>query len=310
MADERADCCADADRHLPVDERDGPSLEEALSLVGEETRARIVAELGAATRGGGAVPAVLSFSELMDRVGAEDSGRFNYHLGELVGTFVGKTDRGYVLRPPGRLVYRAIVTGALTDREAVDPVPVGDCPDCGGTLAAAYTPDHLLAVECEDCGAFVDALGVPPTAVEGRSMAAALDAAHRRRHHRIASMRSGVCHGCGGRVERSIDRGSVAPVESMLDYDVYATAICETCPASALAHPARVALTVPEVTGALAECDREAALVRAWDDLLVDARANTRVRDDGTVTVPFAVEADQFEILLDGDLQVDADPEV
>lgn len=43
----------------------------------------------------------LSFSELRNRVGARDAGRFNYHLARLRGSLVEKTAEGYLLTDAG-----------------------------------------------------------------------------------------------------------------------------------------------------------------------------------------------------------------
>jgi hypothetical protein len=70
---------------------EAPAVFELLS---DDTRVRIVSELFAA-RGS------LRFSTLCDRVGVEDTGRFNYHLERLRGALVAKDGEGYVLTPTG-----------------------------------------------------------------------------------------------------------------------------------------------------------------------------------------------------------------
>ncbi len=66
-------------------------------LLSDETRAETVRQLAAASGG-------LRFSTLRRRVGARDSGRFNYHLGRLRGRLVEKRDARYVLTERGRHV--------------------------------------------------------------------------------------------------------------------------------------------------------------------------------------------------------------
>lgn len=67
----------------------------AFDLLSDETRVRIVTELREEREG-------LRFSTLCDRVGAEDTGRFNYHLGRLQGRLVRKEGERYVLTDSGR----------------------------------------------------------------------------------------------------------------------------------------------------------------------------------------------------------------
>ena len=297
-------------RHVGIERAESLSLEKALAIVGEPTRAAIVLELGEARTADPATSDALGFSELMERTGVEDSGRFNYHLNELVGTFVEKSDEGYGLRLPGQLLYRAFVAGTLTDRRTVDPFPVGDCPDCGGRLTAAYHPDHILTVECEGCKTFFDAAHFPTRGVEVRSQTELLDAVYQRRHHKIGAMRRGVCHGCGGRVERRLGyNSSVADNcggDPMSCLESYAVLACEECATSLVGNPANVALTAPAVVGFFAEHGRDAARTRWWNDPVAAAREGLEVvaTDPVSVAIPYEIEDDRLRVVLDDRLQV------
>lgn len=298
------------DRRLGVERTESLSLDRALSIVGEPTRAAIVIELGEARSAAPATSDALGFSELMEQVGVEDSGRFNYHLDKLVGTFVEKSEEGYGLRLPGQLLYRAFVAGTLTDRRTVDPFPVGECPNCGGRLAAAYLPDHLLTVECEDCETLFDAAYFPTRGVEARPRSELLDAVYQRRHQKLGAMRRGVCPGCGGRVERRLGHNtSVAddcgggPLTCM---EAYAVLACEECATSLVGNPANVALTAPAVVGFFAERGRDAARSRWWNDPVAAAREGLDVvgTDPVSVAIPYEVGGDRLRVVLDDRLQV------
>jgi len=103
----------------------------------------------------------LSFSALRDRVDVRDSGRFNYHLGELRGRFVEKGEDGYTLRYAGTRVVGGLYSGAYTEETSLGPVPVeGHCSHCGGDLEARYEDDHGY-VDCTDCEVSVLAGAVP-----------------------------------------------------------------------------------------------------------------------------------------------------
>jgi len=71
--------------------------EEAYALLADGTRVAIVRALGESD-------GPRSFTALRERVGIRDSGRFNYHLQRLVGTFVERTECGYVLTEDGERV--------------------------------------------------------------------------------------------------------------------------------------------------------------------------------------------------------------
>lgn len=104
---------------------------EALEALGNEHRIAILRTL-AETNG------PLSFSELRKRVGIDDTGRFNYHLKELLGRFVRETDEGYQLGYAGE---RVVV--AVGDIEPQAAVTAGD----GGTTA-----DDAARERCPVCG--------------------------------------------------------------------------------------------------------------------------------------------------------------
>ncbi|WP_435063310.1 DUF7347 domain-containing protein [Halobaculum sp. EA56] len=106
---------------------------DALSALASEHRIAIIRELAAAD-------GPLSFSELRGRVGMRDTGRFNYHLGELRGRFVRERDGGYVLGHAGE---RVVLAAADLDAEGAAALAEGwasdgddgdgsdDCPVCG-----------------------------------------------------------------------------------------------------------------------------------------------------------------------------------
>jgi DNA-binding transcriptional ArsR family regulator len=78
-----------------------PEASTVFELLSDETRVRIVSELSAAAGS-------LRFSTLCDRVGVQDTGRFNYHLERLRGSLVAKGEEGYVLTETG-LTYAELL---------------------------------------------------------------------------------------------------------------------------------------------------------------------------------------------------------
>ena len=295
----------ESDVEVDFDAVDPLSLDEALSIIGEETRARIVVELGKVVREDGTTPGSLSFSELRERVGVADSGRFNYHLDKLVDTFVRKDESRYKLRAPGQFLYQAVVAGTLTDRETVEPFEVGECPDCGEGLIAESPSNHCLYVGCEPCDGFMHMLHLPAPGVDGRSREELFDAALRKNHHDTAALRDGVCRGCGATVtsELRIEAGEVW--EELYDYDVWAVFACSECQGGGVGHPAMAALTAPAVLGFFADHDRDARTMAPWHDPVADAMAATTVADDRSrVTVPFELGDERLRVVLDDDFRV------
>lgn len=88
---------------------------DGFDLLADETRASIVRELAVARREDPQNQAV-PFAELRKRVGATDSGRFNYHLGKVRSHFVVATDDGYRLSVVGMRAAAAVLGGEFGDQ--------------------------------------------------------------------------------------------------------------------------------------------------------------------------------------------------
>jgi DNA-binding transcriptional ArsR family regulator len=97
---------------------------DALGALASEHRIAILRELATAD-------GPLSFSDLRERIGMRDTGRFNYHLGKLRGRFVREREGGYVLGHAGE---RVVLAAADLDPEGAAALAEtwGDgCPVCG-----------------------------------------------------------------------------------------------------------------------------------------------------------------------------------
>lgn len=300
-----------ADRLVPIEDLDPLSIETALSIIGEPTRAEIITELGDARSPRHEISSTLRYSELMKRVGVQDSGRFHYHLEKLTGTFVKKREEGYALRYPGQLLYEAIVSGTLTTRKTIDPFTVGDCPQCDGPLSAAYHSDHLLTVECTHCETLFDAAHFPARGLENRPKEDLLDAAYQRRFHKVASMRRGVCPSCGSVVLRDLqDSVSMTygkrPVEEMAGLEMYAVLECEGCNSSIVGHPTNVAVTTPTVVGFFDDHSVDVARLPWWEQAIANARDDLEVqnRRPHSVRIRFELAKEKLTITLDSKLQI------
>lgn len=185
------------------------SPDEAFSALGNETRIDVLQTLGQAET-------PLSFTELRDTVGIDPGGLFNYHLDQLVGHFIAKTDDGYRLRAPGRRVVKAVLSGSIaeppaTDRERIDQA----CQLCGAAIEVRY---HEDAVEtfCTECTGIwgshesgIDGyLGrnlLPPVGVEDRSAAAAYRASWTWMQLDFFAMATGLCPSCSASLETTIE---------------------------------------------------------------------------------------------------------
>ncbi|WP_049922067.1 winged helix-turn-helix domain-containing protein [Halopiger djelfimassiliensis] len=117
---------------------------EALDALANEHRIAILRALADAD-------GPLSFSELREEIEMRDTGRFNYHLTELLGRFVRETPDGYRLGPAGK---RVVLAGADLGRESATllaesdaPQSDGDCPVCGESNCDRVVHLHLSSTD-------------------------------------------------------------------------------------------------------------------------------------------------------------------
>ncbi|WP_158058984.1 DUF7351 domain-containing protein [Halorussus halophilus] len=180
------------------------TAEEAFSVVSDESRIEILRGLAAVERDRSDLTPV-SFSTLFDRLDIDDSGLFNYHLNQLTGRFVQKTEEGYRLRYAGRKVVRAIVEGVFTEQVELTPFEARDpCPVCGGPIEISYDDRERIAITCTDCdetGLFVP---FPPNGLANRSPAEIEQAVNHHIRSEFALVRNGVCSACRGEMDAEL----------------------------------------------------------------------------------------------------------
>ena len=175
------------------------SSEAAFSVLGDETRLRVLLELADATSAQDSRTG-LTFSELRRRVGVEDSGRFNYHLDRLREGFIEKSGDNYVLRSPGYQIvsgmYAGIYGGPVEEQTAESRF---DCPECDRSLEITYG-DGQLNFGCEEHGVVLG-YPVPPGAYSGRSLSALATVTIDKMLSSLYLILRGICPWCWGRVD-------------------------------------------------------------------------------------------------------------
>lgn len=191
------------------------SPEEAFSVLGDETRLKILRTLGEAGE-------PLAFSALYDRVEYDDTANFNYHLKKLVGQFVRETDEGYTLRRAGSRIIEAVLAGVVTHDPVLDRVAVDmSCPLCGGSLEVSYREESLVG-HCSECSGtrsgvtvpphwpadpsddVVGHLRLPPAGIRGRTPTELLDAAEIWSAIQGRALAREVCPRCSASVDESV----------------------------------------------------------------------------------------------------------
>jgi DNA-binding transcriptional ArsR family regulator len=246
----------------------------------------------------------LSFSDLRKAVGERDSGSFTYHLSELQGHFVAKTDEGYELQYPGHRVLDAIQSGVFHEKVAVGPLELDDnCRDCGEQLHFEYDTDYIARIRCQECGNRALEWPFDPGGIADRDPDAIVAAFDRRTRLIWSCALDGVCPFCAGRIDREVtsrvhEEGACIGVIEQLDrYDEYfardhpaiVSVDCERCSFYSFIPVGVVLLTRPAVTGRLQEAGIDLRETPLWDlGFVVDADAVT-VRETDPMSVDVSV---------------------
>jgi len=109
---------------------------DALDVLGNEIRVSILRELAEAD-------GPLSFTELRQRAGVRDTGKFNYHLKKLCSYFVREADGGYELGHAGSRVVSAADPRVETAEPEHRDSETETCPVCGDEECQKLFHVHL-----------------------------------------------------------------------------------------------------------------------------------------------------------------------
>jgi DNA-binding transcriptional ArsR family regulator len=204
---------------------------EAFAALGNETRLAILLALWEAYEPDAPDEGV-SFSTLRERVGVRDSGRFNYHLEELVDRFVRETGDGYTLRRAGQRLVRTVIAGTGIEEPTLEPVEIDvGCPFCRATTILTYEDGRLYRV-CTECrggyqgtderpDGYLTGMPLDPAGFVDRTPEELWAAALVRAHQDMKTTLEGVCDECSGPIARSL-----AVCE---DHDPDPDGVCEAC---------------------------------------------------------------------------------
>jgi hypothetical protein len=302
----------------------GTSPEAAFALLGDETRMVILEALWEEYEPG-PTDDPISFSRLRAKVDVTPSSRFNYHLGELVGRFVRKTDEGYVLGEAGFRVVRAVMAGAITDDAVFERVELDlPCPLCGAPTVARNR-NELLNVACTECPGLVTDGSVPdgtlvlqvfpPAGQQDRTPAAAARAFLPYVYLRVRTMLEGVCPECAGTVSGSLDvcedhglddgeeNDELCPACGTR-YPVWPRLTCDNCKFSTIYPPWFRVLSVPAVASFCRDHGVDPGPALTWETWRALATVDTRVvaTDPLVVEVTFEVDDETVTATVEGSL--------
>lgn len=216
---------------------------DAFGAIGNEHRVAILRALMVAYRQG---ETPIAYSNLMSRAGLDDSGRFNYHLQQLVDRFVAEGSDGYALTYAGRTVVAAIASGTLDESASLEPTPIdGSCYACGDEALVIRYPDDRVRVSCSTCEEELVHIQFPPAGVADRT-AAQLERDFDRWERSWRSLAgAGVCPECSSRMTGELKRERGAPAAG--NVSVRAVLSCDRCWVRAFTPPGVLLLDHPAV---------------------------------------------------------------
>jgi hypothetical protein len=272
---------------------------EAFSLVASETRFAVLQALWDLTTGTG--ENAVSFGTLREAADVGDSGQFNYHLDQLTPQFVRKVDDGYRLTIAGQRVVGAAVSGEFTDLEtAMDPRPVGDCPECDGTVELGYEDGHMV-VDCPDCEARVADMQAPPVLVATADSEELPEYLGKHLLTEIQRMNRGFCLHCGGPLEGHVERDDDGRLRD--SWNVSFT--CQVCGHVSYSLVSGTVADHPAVVSLLYEAGIDIRETPLWDvDPLLDATEAVVAEDPLRVETTLATDRGALTFTLDENLDV------
>lgn len=175
-------------------------LDDVFGLIASDTRLDVLRALWDARLAG---DQWVAFSDLQERTGVDDGGRFNYHLGKLVPQFVREDDAEYALTHAGEQLIGDAVSGTYTDADTttLDPTPVSDCSqsDCDGRIEARYEQGEAT-FECDTCDDRRAVVSAPPIIVESHGRERSPETVGRYTQLVLERNNRGFCHLCDGPV--------------------------------------------------------------------------------------------------------------
>lgn len=277
--------------------------EDIFGVLANDTRVEILGQLGETPE------AVVSFSDLREQVGTADSGRFNYHLKQLQGSFVRNVEDGYTLTHAGQQVVGAIYAGTYTADATVDPVTTGvECPVCETELVAAYG-NETATIGCE-CGEPVEYF-FPPGAVDEFDSEELPAAFYRWRYLDFQRTLAGFCPVCSGRIDGELVLDGEAERTTTLPDDAPAERAhvgfeCRRCGTTRRALATSPALVHPAVGGFLADHGIDVRTTPIWQIReAIERTVALRSRDPPRVEVRVTYEDETIEAVVTEDGSVE-----
>jgi len=277
--------------------------EEVFSAVANETRFDILRTVWDLTKTGSGDGSA-TFAAVRAETGVQDSGQFNYHLQELSPRFVRKTEEGYEATHAGSQLVGAVVSGVYTDDEtAVEPQPVGDCPNCGGTVEAGYA-DGQMQIECVDCEVTITDIAAPPILAASHDSTSLPEVYSKHLLCEIERINRGFCTHCSGRIDprvEEIEDPEIGGLKGFLNV-VYE---CHECGDEIHTAVGAAVIDHPAVVSLFHDAGIDLRRTPVWElDPLFETPSEVIGEDPLRVETTVEVDGEELRLLLGEDMNV------
>jgi hypothetical protein len=284
---------------MPAEERPserGAHVREAFQLLADETRLDIIEHLRCAEDG------PVSYAEIKSALGIQDSGRFNYHLDKLSGTFISKSEEGYALSFSANTLYQAILsTRPIAEHPSLTFDVAESCPECGSTFEIRYEHEFIVS-QCPNCEAQSFGYPFPPGGFEGRTDEETLRAMVQRMYHHVSLAQQGVCPYCSGKMT----------AEWLTDHDTEFSS-------DVLVHYTCSLCEMELYTSVVGMIEQHSAVVSLFDDYDIDRRemmpwefrshappedVTIRSKEPLHIEVPVTIDGDEFTVHVGENMEI------
>lgn len=276
-----------------------PPPEEAFALVSHEIRAEIIKILGEYPDEN-----ELSFSEIRSRLDTDvDPSGLHYHLQQLVGQFVAKTDDGYSLLTSGSRVLPPLRSGGFTPQQETMSGEAGfDCDHCG-TPVKVTCADGWVEIGCPECeyGYFkYPLIYIPLDTFEDAT--AAFSQFRKYMALNDLFIARGVCPTCGRALDTKFHAAEDNPGDNKVDINQF----CKQCRIKWALSVGEVLRADSELIGFCHEHGVDVLSTPHWEleFAATDEHVTVRSTDPWEVALEVTFDDETLELVVDGDLNV------
>lgn len=206
---------------------------ELFGLLSSEIRVEILSAIAIAQNeemavGGGMSPQ--SFTDIYEQVDVDNTAKFSYHLGELVGTFLHKDDSGYSLTHAGDRMTRFILAENFREPADFGEIPAdGVCLFCGTEALAAILKEQFLLIRCGECGKPATGYIIVPALTRGFEGDQLLSAYAKVQAAEYTLAQQGICPACSGAIDGAVISAEELPLPDSVPASHFVLQECKQC---------------------------------------------------------------------------------